>query len=78
MRVEVGGHTDSDGSDVYNYILSKERAQVVMTVLRAQGVPEGRIVAVGFGESEPIADNATEEGKAINRRTAIRWFELTQ
>ena len=78
LRVEVGGHTDSDGSDVDNYILSKARAEVVVQRLLARGVPVGRIIAVGFGDTEPVADNATEEGKAANRRTAIRWFELTE
>ncbi|HHB80713.1 MAG TPA: OmpA family protein, partial [Aliiroseovarius sp.] len=78
LRVEVGGHTDSDGSDTANYILSKERAQAVLDALVARGVPAGRIIAVGFGETEPIADNSTAEGKAANRRTAIRWFGLGQ
>lgn len=65
----VEGHTDSVGSDVYNQGLSERRAAAVRDVLVNQyGVESGRVQAVGYGESRPVADNATNEGRAINRR----------
>lgn len=65
----VEGHTDSVGSDAYNQGLSERRANAVRDVLVNQyGVESGRVQAVGYGESRPVADNATAEGRAINRR----------
>jgi outer membrane protein OmpA-like peptidoglycan-associated protein len=52
--------------------LSKRRAQAVLEYLESKGVAPGRMTAVGYGESKPIADNATEEGRALNRRVVIR------
>jgi outer membrane protein OmpA-like peptidoglycan-associated protein len=69
---EVAGHTDSIGDEAYNIDLSRRRAQAVLDYLAAQGVAPGRMTAVGYGESAPIADNATEEGRAQNRRVVIR------
>ncbi len=63
------GHTDSVGTDAYNQRLSERRAQAVREVLVNQyGVAGSRVDAVGYGESRPVADNSTEEGRAINRR----------
>jgi outer membrane protein OmpA-like peptidoglycan-associated protein len=65
----VEGHTDSIGTDAYNQGLSERRANAVRDVLVNQyGVEGGRVNAVGYGESRPVADNATNEGRAINRR----------
>ena len=65
----VEGHTDSVGSDAYNQGLSERRASAVRDVLVNQyGVESGRVQAVGYGESRPVADNATADGRAINRR----------
>jgi outer membrane protein OmpA-like peptidoglycan-associated protein len=65
----VEGHTDSVGSDAYNQGLSERRAGAVRDVLVNQyGVESGRVQAVGYGESRPVADNATSDGRAINRR----------
>jgi outer membrane protein OmpA-like peptidoglycan-associated protein len=65
----VEGHTDSVGSDTYNQGLSERRAKAVRDVLVNQyGVEGNRVNAVGYGESRPVADNATAEGRAINRR----------
>lgn len=65
----VEGHTDSVGSDTYNQGLSERRASAVRDVLVNQyGVEPGRVQAVGYGESRPVADNATADGRAINRR----------
>jgi outer membrane protein OmpA-like peptidoglycan-associated protein len=68
LRIRVGGHTDSKGSDAGNQRLSQRRATAVKNRLVLKGVPAARIDAVGFGESAPIADNNTEDGKAQNRR----------
>lgn len=65
----VEGHTDSVGSDAYNQTLSERRANAVREVLVKQyGVEGNRVDAVGYGETRPVADNATAEGRAINRR----------
>jgi outer membrane protein OmpA-like peptidoglycan-associated protein/opacity protein-like surface antigen len=66
------GHTDSVGDEAYNQKLSERRAQAVVDFLHAQGVSPSRITAIGMGEIKPIADNATEEGRAQNRRVTIR------
>nr|P37726.1 RecName: Full=Outer membrane porin F; AltName: Full=Root adhesin; Flags: Precursor [Pseudomonas fluorescens]AAD45981.1 OprF [Pseudomonas fluorescens] len=67
-NVEVAGHTDSIGPDAYNQKLSQRRADRVKQVLVKDGVAPSRITAVGYGESRPVADNATEAGRAVNRR----------
>ncbi len=67
-NVEVAGHTDSVGPDAYNQKLSQRRADAVKQVLVKDGVAPSRITAVGYGESRPVADNATEAGRAVNRR----------
>ncbi len=66
--VEVGGHTDSDGNDEANRVLSDARASAVRQALVGLGVASPRLSAVGFGETAPRADNATPEGRALNRR----------
>ena len=67
-RIEIGGHTDAQGADAYNLDLSARRAEAVLRFLVAGGVDPKRLVAKGFGESRPIADNATDEGRQRNRR----------
>lgn len=69
--IEIGGHTDSDGDETQNLILSKERAQAVARYLISKGVSAKQLKAVGYGESRPIADNTTTTGKQQNRRTEI-------
>jgi len=71
LRMQVEGHTDSVGSDQYNQTLSEERAGAVRDFLVQQGVPMNNIAAVGYGKSEPIADNSTLEGRAQNRRVEL-------
>ena len=64
-------HTDSSGSDSLNETLSRKRADSVRTVLVSRGVREEQITVVGNGETKPIADNATKEGRAKNRRVEV-------
>ncbi len=71
VRVEIAGHTDSQGSDQYNMVLSYERAKAVMNYLIMRGISEDRLVARGYGETKPIADNNTEEGRYKNRRVEV-------
>ena len=70
-KLMIEGHTDSDGSDAYNLDLSKRRAGSAKKYLTEKGVPEGMITSEGYGESKPIADNKTAEGKAKNRRVVF-------
>ena len=68
MAIEISGHTDSDGSDEYNLNLSQNRANSCRQYVVDQGVSEDRITSKGYGETQPIASNDTEEGKQTNRR----------
>jgi outer membrane protein OmpA-like peptidoglycan-associated protein len=74
-RVQVEGHTDSRASDSYNQQLSQKRAKAVREFLIGQGVDKKRLVAKGFGESTPIADNETDEGRFKNRRVEFKILE---
>ncbi len=69
--IDVYGHTDSTGSDQYNQTLSENRARTVANYLTMQGVSAARIRSQGFGETLPVADNTTEEGRRRNRRVEI-------
>ena len=71
VKFEIQGHTDSDGSAAYNESLSQRRAQTVHDYLASKGVDESRMTVRGYGESQPIADNATAAGKAQNRRVVL-------
>lgn len=68
LRVEIAGHTDSEGSPAANDKLSKARAQAVRAWLVGRGIPPSRLTAVGYGSRSPIATNLTAEGRAKNRR----------
>ena len=72
LRVEIGGHTDDQGSDEYNDRLSESRAKSVCDYLIQKGVPGARLQYKGYGKRVPIADNTTEEGRATNRRTEFK------
>ncbi|HYQ39622.1 MAG TPA: OmpA family protein [Pseudomonas sp.] len=71
VAIKVAGHTDSVGSDAYNQKLSERRARSVMNYLIDRGVPAGKLSIEGFGESKPVGDNATEAGRAQNRRVEL-------
>ena len=71
LKIEVGGHTDNVGTAQANEKLSAERAQAVMAALVKRGVAGNRLTAKGYGQSAPVADNRTEEGRAKNRRVEL-------
>ena len=75
VRLEISGHTDSDGLESDNQILSERRAEAVRAFMIAAGVAANRLVAVGYGESRPLAENDTDEGKAANRRIEFQVLE---
>jgi len=68
IKFEVGGHTDADGADDYNLKLSQQRADAVRDQLIKMGIDASRLTAKGYGETKPISDNTSIEGKANNRR----------
>jgi OOP family OmpA-OmpF porin len=74
-RVEIGGHTDTQGGDDLNEHLSRNRAEAVLDALLDAGIPHDRLAAQGYGAREPIAPNDTPEGRAQNRRIAFRLLE---
>lgn len=71
LRVEVAGHTDNVGAPEANQRLSQERAQAVMAALVGRGIKADRLTAKGYGQTTPVADNRTEEGRARNRRVEL-------
>ncbi len=76
--IDVYGHTDSTGSDIYNQTLSENRASTVGNYLSTHGVAASRIRTQGFGETMPIGSNDTEDGRAKNRRVEIKIVPITQ
>jgi outer membrane protein OmpA-like peptidoglycan-associated protein len=74
-KVEIGGHTDSQGRESYNRRLSEQRAQAVRDYLVSQGISRDRLTAKGFGPSQPIASNDTEDGRFQNRRVEFKILE---
>ena len=77
-NIIVTGHTDNAGSDSYNYDLSQRRARAVSNQLNQQGVFPGRLNINAAGESQPVASNATENGRAQNRRVEVRIVPVQQ
>ena len=71
LKIEVQGHTDNVGGDAYNQTLSEARAKAIVTWLTQHGIAGDRLTAKGFGKTRPIADNATDAGRAKNRRVEI-------
>ena len=76
--IDVSGHTDSVGSDAVNQRLSEQRAQAVADYLGYQGVSRARVATRGYGKSFPIASNATDAGRAQNRRVEIKLSPVTE
>lgn len=72
LRIQISGHTDNTGKPSDNVILSNNRAKAVVSYLVSKGIDQARLSFKGFGETQPVADNNTEEGKAQNRRTEMK------
>jgi outer membrane protein OmpA-like peptidoglycan-associated protein len=75
LRVEIQGHTDSTGGDEHNLDLSRRRAATVKSYLLLYGIVGDRLTTTGFGESKPVGDNTTDEGRALNRRVELHRVE---
>ncbi len=71
VKIEIAGHTDSDGDDAFNMLLSQGRVNNVKRALMQEGIDKDRIKAVGYGETKPLVPNTTEENKQKNRRVEI-------
>lgn len=76
--IDIVGHTDAVGSEAYNQQLSERRATAVGNYFRSRGVHPARIAAYGMGETQPVASNATAEGRQANRRVELRIIPATQ
>lgn len=74
VAMEIGGHTDSQGREIMNQALSQARAEAVVNALLARRILTSNLTAKGFGESRPLADNSTEEGREANRRIEFKLF----
>ena len=72
LKVDIEGHTDSQGSDEYNQGLSERRAAAVVNWLTENGIDASRLKSAGYGESQPVADNGTAKGRQLNRRTEMQ------
>jgi outer membrane protein OmpA-like peptidoglycan-associated protein len=75
IKLEISGHTDNSGSDEYNLNLSQRRADAVKKYLVETGIAEDRIIAKGYGEEKPVADNINRQGRRLNRRTEFKILE---
>jgi len=75
--IEVAGHTDNTGSDAYNEALSDRRASSVARYFESRNIASQRLLTIGMGESRPVADNGTPEGRQANRRVEITMVPLT-
>ena len=76
MKIEIGGHTDNTGDKARNKALSQSRAKAVKDYLVSKGVDATRLSAIGYGDTKPLADNKTEEGRAKNRRTVFKVLSV--
>ncbi len=76
LKIQISGHTDNVGSDAYNQKLSEDRAHSVVNFLIASGIDASRLAYKGYGESQPVADNSTDEGRQLNRRTEFEVIDL--
>jgi outer membrane protein OmpA-like peptidoglycan-associated protein/tetratricopeptide (TPR) repeat protein len=72
LKIEISGHTDNAGKPADNLALSVNRAKAVVSYLTGKGIAATRLIAKGYGETKPMADNKTEDGRAMNRRTEMK------
>ncbi|MBQ5539304.1 MAG: OmpA family protein, partial [Bacteroidales bacterium] len=75
IKVEIGGHTDNQGTEAHNQELSENRAKAIVKYLTDKKIDVKRLKAKGYGQSQPCADNSTEQGRAKNRRTEVKIIE---
>ena len=68
VAIEIGGHTDDQGSDAYNSTLSNQRAESVVNYLIGKGIEKSRLTYKGYGETKPVVKNDSDENRAFNRR----------
>lgn len=78
INAEIAGHTDNEGEDAANQILSENRAKAIVDYLYKKGVAKGRLTPKGYGETQPVADNDSPEGRQLNRRTELLILEETK
>jgi outer membrane protein OmpA-like peptidoglycan-associated protein len=71
IKIEIAGHTDNVGNDADNVKLSQQRAEAIRNYLIKKGIQSGRVMAKGYGASQPVSDNDTDEGRQLNRRTEV-------
>ncbi|HXO74786.1 MAG TPA: OmpA family protein, partial [Puia sp.] len=72
LHIQINGHTDNSGKTTDNKTLSENRARAVTAYLITKGIAQTRLAFKGFGDTVPVADNATQEGRAQNRRTELK------
>ncbi|MFN5415880.1 MAG: OmpA family protein, partial [Flavobacteriia bacterium] len=75
LKIEISGHTDNDGVEIYNLDLSQRRAKAVFEYLITNGVDSAKLTSIGYGVTKPITDNSTEQKKAKNRRVELRFIK---
>ena len=75
LKIEISGHTDNIGTVSFNELLSQKRADAVVDYLLSKGVDKKRLLAKGYGQSNPVNSNDTDEGRAANRRTEFKILE---
>lgn len=76
LKIELSGHTDSQGTETYNQVLSEKRAKAVVAYLTNAGISGDRLKSAGYGEMQPISSNETKEGRQMNRRTEFKVLSL--
>ena len=72
VEIEMSAHTDSKGSDEYNFTLSDNRAKSVRDYILSKGIAESKIISQGYGETQPVATNDTDDGRQLNRRVEFK------
>ena len=75
LKIEISGHTDNVGAESFNELLSQKRADAVVDYLLSKGIDKKRLLAKGYGQSNPVNSNDTDEGRAANRRTEFEIIE---
>ena len=75
LKIEISGYTDNVGSESFNHLLSQKRAEAVVNYLVENGIGSERLIAIGYGQKNPVSSNNTIEGRAANRRTEFKIIE---